>query len=33
MNEFFQMLKKDHVEVKGILGQLVETKEWKGGVE
>lgn len=29
MNEFFQMLKKDHVEVKGILGQLVETKEPK----
>jgi len=29
MNEFFQMLKKDHVEFKGILGQLVETKEPK----
>lgn len=29
MNEFFQMLKKDHVEVKGILGQLTETKEAK----
>lgn len=29
MNAFFQMLKKDHVEVKGILGQLVETKELK----
>jgi hemerythrin superfamily protein len=29
MNEFFQMLKKDHVEVKGILAQLVETKETK----
>lgn len=29
MNDFFQMLKKDHVEVKGILGQLVETKESK----
>jgi len=27
MNEFFQLLKKDHVEVKGILGQLKETKE------
>ena len=26
-NEFFQMLKKDHAEVKGILGQLKETKE------
>jgi len=29
MNDFFQMLKKDHVEVKGILGQLTETKESK----
>lgn len=29
MNEFFQLLKKDHVEVKGILGQLAETKESK----
>lgn len=29
MNKFFQMLKKDHVEVKGILGQLIETKESK----
>lgn len=29
MNEFFQILKKDHVEVKGILGQLTETKELK----
>lgn len=29
MNEFFQMLKKDHVELKGILGQLVEAKEPK----
>lgn len=29
MNEFFQLLKKDHVEVKGILGQLIETKESK----
>lgn len=29
MNEFFQMLKKDHVDVKGILGQLKETKESK----
>ena len=29
MNEFFQMLKKDHVEVRGILGQLIETKESK----
>ena len=29
MNEFFQTLKKDHVEVKGILGQLSETKELK----
>lgn len=29
MNEFFQMLKKDHVEQKGILGQLTETKEAK----
>jgi len=27
MNEFFQKLKKDHKEVKGILGQLKETKE------
>lgn len=27
MNTFFQTLKKDHVEVKGILGQLKETKE------
>lgn len=27
MNQFFQMLKKDHEEVKGILGQLKETKE------
>ena len=27
MKEFFQMLKKDHEEVKGILGQLKETKE------
>ncbi|MFZ3047093.1 MAG: hemerythrin domain-containing protein, partial [Desulfatirhabdiaceae bacterium] len=26
-NEFFQMLKKDHEEVKGILGQLKETKK------
>lgn len=26
MNEFFQMLKRDHKEVKGILGQLKETK-------
>lgn len=29
MNEFFQMLKKDHIEVKGILGQLTDTKEGK----
>lgn len=29
MNEFFQMLKKDHVEQKEILGQLTETKEAK----
>ena len=29
MNEFFQMLKKDHVEIKLILGHLVETKESK----
>ncbi len=29
MNEFFQMLKKDHAEQKGILGQLTETKEAK----
>lgn len=29
MNDFFQMIKKDHVEVKGILGQLTETKETK----
>ena len=29
MNEFFQMLKGDHLEVKGILGQLTETKEAK----
>ena len=29
MNEFFKMLKKDHVEVKGILWQLIETKESK----
>jgi len=27
MNEFFQELKKDHKEVKGILGQLKETKK------
>ena len=27
MNQFFQMLKKDHEEVKEILGQLKETKE------
>lgn len=27
MNQFLQMLKKDHKEVKGILGQLAETKE------
>ena len=27
MNPFFQMLKKDHEEVKGILAQLEETKE------
>ncbi len=27
MNQFFQLLKKDHKEVKGILGQLKETKE------
>ena len=33
MNEFFQMLKKDHVEVKGILGQLVEMKEAKKRVD
>jgi hemerythrin-like domain-containing protein len=26
MNEFFQMLKKDHKELKGILGQLKETE-------
>ncbi len=26
-NDFFQMLKKDHAEVKGILGKLKETKE------
>ena len=29
MKEFFQMLKEDHVEVKGILGELVETKKTK----
>lgn len=29
MNEFFQMLKKDHVEVKGILAQFKETKDSK----
>ena len=29
MNEFFQMLKKDHKEVKGILGQLKETNDNK----
>src|SRR5512141_2194890 len=29
MNKFFQMLKKDHVEVKGILGQLIKMKESK----
>ena len=29
MKEFFQMLKKDHVEVKGILDQLVETEKSK----
>ena len=28
-NEFFKMLKKDHVEQKGILEQLTETKEAK----
>lgn len=27
MNEFYQMLKKDHEEVKGILKQLKDTKE------
>jgi hemerythrin-like domain-containing protein len=27
MNQFFQMLKKEHEEVKGILAQLEETKE------
>lgn len=27
MNEFLQLLKKDHVEVKEILGQLLETKK------
>jgi hemerythrin-like domain-containing protein len=27
MNQFFQMLKKDHEDVKNILGQLKETKE------
>jgi site-specific DNA-adenine methylase len=27
MNQFFQMLKKDHAELKEILGQLKETKE------
>ena len=27
MNQFFQMLKKDHAELKEILGQLEETKE------
>ena len=27
MNEFFQMLKKDHKQVKGILGQLKETED------
>lgn len=29
MKEFFQLLKKDHVEVKGILGQLTETNKPK----
>lgn len=29
MNEFFQTLKKDHGEQKGILGQLTETKDAK----
>ena len=29
MNAFFQMLKKDHVELKGMLGQLTETKDSK----
>jgi hemerythrin-like domain-containing protein len=29
MNQFFQMLKKDHSEVKDILGQLTKTKEAK----
>ena len=29
MKEFFQLLKKDHVEVKGILGQLIETNKTK----
>jgi iron-sulfur cluster repair protein YtfE (RIC family) len=27
MKQFFQLLKKDHAEVKGILGQFKETKE------
>lgn len=27
LNAFFQMLKKDHQEIKGILGQLKESKE------
>lgn len=29
MNEFFQLLKEDHVEVKGILKQLTETTKTK----
>ena len=29
MKEFFQLLKKDHVEIKGILGQLIETNKSK----
>jgi len=27
MDQFFQLLRKDHAELKGILGQLKETKE------
>jgi hypothetical protein len=32
-NEFFQMLKKDHVAVKGILGQLASTKDGAGAAQ
>jgi len=31
MNEFFQLLKKDHVELKGILGQLIRQRGERTG--